>query len=419
MAKQKIDQVKEEELEEEVEEEEEEETTASPAKRSAPRSMVRIVIPLIVVLLLCALVPIILSMTGIVKIPGLSSSKPVAKTVITATKTITAVKTSAVTTATTVTTATKVSNNAVEATATAPTTHLTATVVLTEPAATATTVVVQGPTATPSPEMLPTETPLSSANNNPPPTATAAVESQSTGATTAETGCDQNKPPLAQISGSPQVMLGKGQAVANFDGANSRDADGTITTYQWDFGDSNSASGQSVSHNYQSVGDYIVTLTITDNCGSTSQITFNISVVGATPPVESTPAVTPTATLLGETGSGSGIPADATLGGCHKVTPGQTLYGIAAYYGVDWPDLAAVNGVSPEYFVIEGQGLFIPIGEIKSGAHVYQVDEGDTFYSIAYQCGLVATDVAQANNMSIDENLAPGQMVVIPLWSGN
>lgn len=45
----------------------------------------------------------------------------------------------------------------------------------------------------------------------------------------------------------------------------SQDEDGTITAWVWDFGDGTSASQAEVTHDYQSAGTYIVTLTVFDN----------------------------------------------------------------------------------------------------------------------------------------------------------
>ena len=47
----------------------------------------------------------------------------------------------------------------------------------------------------------------------------------------------------------------------------SSDPDGTIQSYEWDFGDGNHGSGLTVSHTFASAGVYNVTLTVTDNRG--------------------------------------------------------------------------------------------------------------------------------------------------------
>lgn len=43
------------------------------------------------------------------------------------------------------------------------------------------------------------------------------------------------------------------------------DPDGTTLTYDWDFGDGETGTGEIVTHSYDEVGDFTVTLTVTDN----------------------------------------------------------------------------------------------------------------------------------------------------------
>ena len=95
---------------------------------------------------------------------------------------------------------------------------------------------------------------------------------------------------------------------------------------------------------------------------------------------------------------------------------GDTLSGIAWQFGVPWADLAAVNQVPMGYFVIAGQGLFIPTETLGQGPNVYQVVPGDTMYGVAYDCGLSISTLAQANGLSPTDSLSPGQTLIIPLW---
>lgn len=229
-----------------------------------------------------------------------------------------------------------------------------------------------------------------------------------------QANCDANIPPVADAGDSYEAMMGKGQAVVNFDGSGSMDPDGTIESYEWDFGDNSApASGQTVSHMYGSTGSFVARLTVTDNCGATSEDTADVTIVGPTPPANGT--ATP-ATPAPSPPPSNPPPADATLGFCHLVQRGETLSGLAAAYGVPWPTLAEVNGVGPGYFVIAGQGLFIPTSQVKYGPNVYEVQSGDTLSSVAGQCGLTANILARVNNLNPGAGLSPGQFLVIPPW---
>ncbi len=254
----------------------------------------------------------------------------------------------------------------------------------TEP--TATTVPVPGPTATPGPTQTDTAT-----------------------------SCDNNVAPTADPAGPYTAMRGKGVAIVEFVGEDSVDPDGTIVSYEWDFGDGSPlGSGESVTHGYNSTGSYVVTLTVTDNCGATDQVEVEVTITGPTPPANGDCTPTPPASV---TPVPTPTPADsATLGFCYRVQYGDTLSGLAWRFGVPWEDLARVNGVRMGYFVIAGQGLFIPTGEIGQGPNVYQVQADDTLNKVAFHCGLTTITLAQANGLAPDKSLSPGQMLTIPLW---
>lgn len=71
---------------------------------------------------------------------------------------------------------------------------------------------------------------------------------------------------------------------------------GTITGYQWDFGDSQSGSNQNENHNYGGPGQYPVTLVITSDSGCTDTVTKTVEVYPM-PQVD----YTPTSVCLGVT----------------------------------------------------------------------------------------------------------------------
>jgi hypothetical protein len=93
-----------------------------------------------------------------------------------------------------------------------------------------------------------------------------------------------NKPPVAQISGSPCPTSG---LACSFDGGGSSDPDGTISTYAWDFGDTKTASGETADHTYADPGTYTVKLTVTDNKGLKTTTSLTVTVKDTTPPPSS------------------------------------------------------------------------------------------------------------------------------------
>ncbi len=82
------------------------------------------------------------------------------------------------------------------------------------------------------------------------------------------TGCPAllNQPPIASSTGSP--LQGEAPLTVDFDASGSSDPDGTITSFDWDFDDGDTATGQTPSHTFESEGTFQVTLTVTDNQGS-------------------------------------------------------------------------------------------------------------------------------------------------------
>lgn len=63
-----------------------------------------------------------------------------------------------------------------------------------------------------------------------------------------------------------------------FDASNSSDADGTIASFDWDFGDGTAASGVNANHSYGGDGVFTIVLVVTDNDGASSSSSQTASV---------------------------------------------------------------------------------------------------------------------------------------------
>lgn len=69
-----------------------------------------------------------------------------------------------------------------------------------------------------------------------------------------------------------------------FDGSGSKDPDGAITRYFWDFGDGNTGEGIQARHSYESFGKYTVKLTVTDNTNVANNKEFDTLAVRVNDP---------------------------------------------------------------------------------------------------------------------------------------
>lgn len=90
----------------------------------------------------------------------------------------------------------------------------------------------------------------------------------------------ENEPPVADPNG-PYTGT-EGQQVT-FDGSASTDPDGTIVSYDWDFGDLSTGTGVNPSHTYAQNGTYTVTLTVTDDDGATDTDTTTATIADTEP----------------------------------------------------------------------------------------------------------------------------------------
>ena len=64
----------------------------------------------------------------------------------------------------------------------------------------------------------------------------------------------------------------------SFDGSRSYDSDGRVVRHSWNFGDGETTQGSFVTHSYAEAGNYLVTLTVTDNDGAQDTDTLVVTV---------------------------------------------------------------------------------------------------------------------------------------------
>ena len=108
-------------------------------------------------------------------------------------------------------------------------------------------------------------------------TETANVTAASGGVETSITvHVETNEGPTASFVYSPTNP--KVDEKVNFNASASKDPDGTIVSFRWDFGDGHSDSGETVSHRYKEAGTFAVVLVVQDNSGNRGTATQTVSV---------------------------------------------------------------------------------------------------------------------------------------------
>jgi PKD repeat protein len=179
-----------------------------------------------------------------------------------------------------------------------------------------------------------------------------------------------NQPPSAGFT-----ISGSGLAWS-FNGSTSRDPDGTLSSYAWDFGDGTTGTGVTTSHTYTAAGSFNVRLTVTDNTGATGSQTQTVTAVvvgggggGVTPTVQyrakrvTLTATTSSGMITELRNQGLDIPTDANLVKWPYATPDEVRLNV-------WLNTLGANdlGVLPEFttsggakrpYLIESSGGFI------------------------------------------------------------
>ncbi|MFI1769035.1 collagenase [Streptomyces sp. NPDC020800] len=98
----------------------------------------------------------------------------------------------------------------------------------------------------------------------------------------AGTNCGTSNPPVNQAPTAGFTSSVTGLTAAFTD--TSTDADGSIASRSWSFGDGGTSTAASPTHAYTAAGTYTVTLTVTDDKGAIASTSKNVTVTSATTP---------------------------------------------------------------------------------------------------------------------------------------
>lgn len=98
----------------------------------------------------------------------------------------------------------------------------------------------------------------------------------------------------------------------------------------------------------------------------------------------------------------------------HVVVPGETLFGIAARYGVSAQSIIEANGIANPDIIRVGSRLIIPL-EAQQVVRVHIVRRGETLLGIANRYGVTLEDINRANDLINPNYVYAGQRLYIPV----
>ena len=139
-----------------------------------------------------------------------------------------------------------------------------------------------------------------------------------------------NTLPVASLLATP--TSGFAPLAVTLSGAGSYDPDGNIASYEWVFGDGQTAIGVDVEHTYNDYGDFTASLTVIDDRGATAQDTIIITAIKPNIPPVAIATVTSssayTENVLGFSGANSYDPDGALVLYEWDFGDGQTAIGV-------------------------------------------------------------------------------------------
>lgn len=93
-------------------------------------------------------------------------------------------------------------------------------------------------------------------------------------------GCTAlSSPPVASFTAFPSS--GAAPLSVSFDASSSYDSDGSIVSYEWDFGNGDIEVGETTTHTFNTAGTYSVKLIVTDNEGAGNSTSHSCTVTEA------------------------------------------------------------------------------------------------------------------------------------------
>ncbi|MFV0275043.1 MAG: LysM peptidoglycan-binding domain-containing protein [Bacilli bacterium] len=91
----------------------------------------------------------------------------------------------------------------------------------------------------------------------------------------------------------------------------------------------------------------------------------------------------------------------------YEVQQGDTVYSIADKFNIEPKNLLEINGLNPSDMIYENEILLVP----RNGTRVYFIKENETFHSIGSKLDISPSDLVDLNPKLF---LYPGQILIYP-----
>ena len=202
--------------------------------------------------------------------------------------------------------------------------------------------------------------------------------------------------PEPNTSGVVSILPGD---TVDFTGSATFSIDGTGATYDWNFGDSNTATGTSVSNTFATSGTYTVSLTVTDNNpqGCTNTTTITVFVLG------------PNLVVDQDTYTPEQLIEDVLIN-----SPCATVSNITSSTGIDF-SASEPNGIG--YFISDGINFPFEEGIVLTSGDASEAAGPNTFVSDGSSTWPGDNDLENLPNVTDSNNATYIQFDFVPLAS--
>ena len=96
----------------------------------------------------------------------------------------------------------------------------------------------------------------------------------------------------------------------------------------------------------------------------------------------------------------------------YTVLPGNTLWGIANFFGTEVEDIIALNELKEPELIYPDMVLKIPVRSPKAPRY-YAVRPEDTLFTIASRYAIDVNHLAKLNNLANPNVIYPGQILML------